>query len=176
MTMGERICIMNGGKVVQMGPPRDVYRNPASLFVAGFLASPPMNLLPAAVVGTADGGLAVQAGAAILPLPAEFRNAYAGYRDRGMVLGVRPEDLHEAAPGLPAMALTASAVEMAGPEVILFGTPDGLEKETAARLGRAFHADPGDRVTLGVDMRQVHLFDPETTLAIARPDLGFTTP
>ncbi|MGF1627390.1 MAG: ABC transporter ATP-binding protein [Alphaproteobacteria bacterium] len=173
MTMGERICIMDGGKVVQVGPPRDVYRNPASIFVAGFLASPPMNLLPARLVAGVDGGLAVVAGPARLALPAAFGEAYGPWRDREVVLGVRPEDLHEAADGLPALPLTVSAVEMVGPEVILVGTPQGLEREISARLGRAFHADPGAGVTLGVDTRQIHLFDPQTTLAIPRPDLGF---
>jgi multiple sugar transport system ATP-binding protein len=173
MTMGERICIMDGGKVVQVGPPADVYRNPASLFVAGFLASPPMNLLPAAVVGSDGGGLAVRVGATTLPLPEEYLQAYAGCRDRSVVLGVRPEDLHEAAPALPQITVAANAVEMVGPEVILVGTPEGLETEASARLSRAFRAEPGDRISLGVDMRQIHLFDPATGLAVPRPDLGF---
>ena len=54
MTMGERICIMRDGRIVQVGPPLEVYRNPADTFVAGFLASPPMNLLDARL-GRSDG-------------------------------------------------------------------------------------------------------------------------
>src|SRR6185369_11517031 len=69
MTMGERICIMKDGRIVQVGPPLEVYRNPANIFVAGFLASPPMNLLDARVV--AEGGrLAVHHGELRLPVPA----------------------------------------------------------------------------------------------------------
>ncbi|MEZ5670694.1 MAG: sn-glycerol-3-phosphate ABC transporter ATP-binding protein UgpC [Alphaproteobacteria bacterium] len=177
MTMGQRICIMHQGRVVQVGPPREVYRNPANVFVAGFLASPPMNLLPARLVAAPGDGLAVEAGTARLPLPAEFAAAYAPYRDRAVVLGIRPEDLDEAAPGSPAvLQVTASAAEMVGPEVILVGAPLGYpDREVSARLGRAFHADPGQAVRLAVDMRQVHLFDPDTTAAIPRPDLGFET-
>ena len=174
MTMGQRICIMHEGRVVQTGPPRDVYRNPANIFVAGFLASPPMNLLPARLVAGHEGALTVQAGDASLPLPGEFTPAYAAYRDREVVLGIRPEDLYEAGTGAAALQLTASAAEMVGPEVILVGTPDGYaDHEISARLGRAFHADPGTGVRLAVDMRQIHLFDPRTTAALPRPDLGF---
>ena len=59
MTMGERICIMNAGRIVQVGAPMEVYRNPADTFVAGFLASPPMNLLVARIETARAGGLAV---------------------------------------------------------------------------------------------------------------------
>ena len=176
MTMGQRICIMNSGKVVQVGPPRDVYRNPANIFVAGFLASPPMNLLPARIGTGVDGRLAVMLGDAALPVPPEFTEAYGRYRDRKVVLGVRPEDLYAAdGPGADTIALTVSAAEMVGPEVILVGVPAdvGGAAEISARLSRAFHAEPGAGTHLRVDMRQVHLFDPETTNAIPRPDLGF---
>ena len=61
--MGERICIMKDGRVVQVGPPLEVYRNPANTFVAGFLASPPMNLLPARLEADAAGGVAATHGA-----------------------------------------------------------------------------------------------------------------
>lgn len=176
MTMGQRICIMNGGKIVQVGPPRDVYRNPANIFVAGFLASPPMNLLSASLAASGDGGLMVQVGAASLTLPSEFLDAYGAYRGRPVVLGIRPEDFHAAEqPGAATIPVTVSAAEMIGPEVILVGAPQGLEAapEVSARLSRAFHADPGAGVHLRVDMRQIHLFDPDTTAAIPRPDLGF---
>ena len=70
MTMGERICIMRDGRVVQTGPPLDVYRRPVDTFVAGFLASPPMNLLNAKVVEAKE-GLEVDLSPARLPVPAE---------------------------------------------------------------------------------------------------------
>ena len=73
MTMGTRICIMNGGRVAQVGPPLEVYRNPANTFVASFLGNPPMTLLPA--IATDKAGRAMPEGrkqrdrAAIEPLP-----------------------------------------------------------------------------------------------------------
>ena len=81
MTMGDRICIMNGGKVVQTGRPLDVYRQPVNTFVAAFLGSPPTNLLPARFDGH---GLAV--GESVLPVP---RRA----SPDEVILGIRPEDL-----------------------------------------------------------------------------------
>ncbi len=172
MTMGARICIMNEGRIEQVGPPRDVYRNPANLFVAGFLASPPMNLLPARLVG--DGhGLAVVVGDAALPVPAAFADAYGAYRDREVILGVRPEDLSAAAPDVagPTLPVTVSTIELIGPEVIMIAQFAGPpEREIAARLHRSFDADPGAEVRLSVDMTQAHLFDSQTTALIPRPD------
>src|SRR6476661_2097486 len=68
MTMGTRICIMNGGKIVQVGEPLEVYRHPANTFVASFLGNPPMNLLRAAVTDDADGrGLRIGAWSFAVP-------------------------------------------------------------------------------------------------------------
>ena len=166
MTMGERICIMKDGRVVQVGPPLEVYRNPANTFVAGFLASPPMNLLPARLAGDPAGGLAAIHGSLRLPLPS--LHGAAAYRDRRVVLGIRPEDLYDGplAEGIP-VDLRVVAVEALGPETILVGEiPDGAE--ISARLGRAFTAPVGTMQRLHVDPSQVHLFDPETGLALPR--------
>ena len=71
MTMGERICIMNEGRIVQVGSPLEVYRNPANLFVAGFLASPPMNLIQARIA-ISDSRPALQCGELSLPIPSAY--------------------------------------------------------------------------------------------------------
>ncbi len=71
MTMGERICIMNEGRIVQVGRPLEVYRNPANLFVAGFLASPPMNLLQARI-SMSDSRPTLQCGRLSLPIPSAY--------------------------------------------------------------------------------------------------------
>jgi len=168
MTMGERICIMKDGRIVQVGPPLEVYRNPANIFVAGFLASPPMNLLDARVV--AEGGrLAVHHGELRLPVPAAYEAAYAAWRDKPVILGLRPEDIYEqAVDGSTAVDMSVVAVEALGPETILVTSIRG-GAEVSARLGRSFTARSGAAQRLHVDARQMHLFDPATTLAIARP-------
>jgi ABC-type sugar transport system ATPase subunit len=178
MTMGERICIMNQGKIVQTGPPMAVYRNPADTFVAGFLASPPMNLLDARLQANATGLAVVAAGLAI-PLHQADATSYAAWRDRPVILGIRPEDLREH-PGdavlprnvaLP-LDLRVVAIEALGPEVILIAAlPDG--PEIAARMGRDFTAPIGSIQRVFLDPAAIHLFDPGTTKAIwagaARP-------
>jgi multiple sugar transport system ATP-binding protein len=165
MTMGERICIMKDGRVVQVGPPLDVYRNPADTFVAGFLASPPMNLLPGRVEETAA-GLCVVHGSLIVPAGGLYDAG--AYRGQPIVLGIRPEDLYERplAEGI-AIDLRVVAVEALGPETVLVAAiPGGAE--ISARLGRAFTAPIGSTQRLYLDPGQIHLFDPQTRLAVPR--------
>jgi multiple sugar transport system ATP-binding protein len=173
MTMGERICIMNAGRIVQVGPPMDVYRNPADTFVAGFLASPPMNLLAARVEGAASGsGLAVVCSGLRLPLAEAPNGPQGAWRDRPVILGIRPEDICDARSGAVGLAvdLRVVAVEALGPEVILVGSLPGPDApEIAARMGRDFSAQIGSSQRVVIDPHAIHLFDPETTKSIARP-------
>ena len=93
MTMGERICIMKDGRVVQVGAPMEVYRNPANTFVAGFLglaADEPRHHPDAR---GRDGRARGQAPGLVIPWPEPERSAYAPYRDREVVVGIRAEDL-----------------------------------------------------------------------------------
>jgi len=168
MTMGERMCIMRDGRVVQVGGPLEVYRNPADTFVAGFLASPPMNLLDARLTGTGD-SLDIVLDGVTLPVPASLQTAYAAYRDQAVVFGIRPEDLYtEQEPGGRApIDVRVVAVEALGPEVVLVASlPDG--REIAARLDRGFGAPHGAQQRLYADLSTMHLFDPKDGKAIAR--------
>ena len=166
MTMGQRVCIMKDGRIVQVGEPIEVYRNPVNTFVAGFLASPPMNLLPARLE---DGqGLSVVHGSLRLPVPAEFSASFAAYRSKPVILGLRPEDMYVPdAPGLVAVDVKVAAVEALGPETVLVSEIAG-GAEISSRLGREFSARIGSIQRLHIDPRQMHLFDPETTSAIPR--------
>jgi ABC-type sugar transport system ATPase subunit len=172
MTMGERICIMNAGRIVQVGPPMEVYRNPANTFVAGFLASPPMNLLAARIEPAASSGLAVVSNGLSLPLVEAPDGVYGPWRDRAVILGIRPEDIQEAKSGAagPTVDLQVVAVEALGPEVVLIGSlPGPGAPEIAARLGRDFTARIGAKQRVMIDPRAIHLFDPETKTSISRP-------
>jgi ABC-type sugar transport system ATPase subunit len=168
MTMGQRICIMRDGRIVQVGPPLEVYRNPVDTFVAGFLANPPMNLIDMRAV-TEGGGMALAHGESRLPIPAHLARAFERCRDRPVVFGIRPEDIYEAAgPGerVP-VETTVVAVEALGPEVVLVAAlPGGTE--ISARLGRGFRATVGGPQRLYFDLGAMHLFDPETRRAIPR--------
>src|SRR5258706_10992130 len=92
MTMGERICIMKDGRIVQVGAPLEVYRNPVNIFVAGFLASPPMNLVDGRLNSPGKGDLEAVVGAAHLSVPAAFRDGYSSHVGQRVTVGLRPED------------------------------------------------------------------------------------
>jgi multiple sugar transport system ATP-binding protein len=92
MTMGSRICIMNHGKVVQIGAPLEVYRRPADTFVASFLGNPPMNLVKA----TVENGQLILGAARLALSPALLATAGAA---RALTFGVRPEDLAQSSGG-----------------------------------------------------------------------------
>ncbi len=159
MTMGERICIMRDGRVVQTGPPLEVYRRPVDTFVAGFLASPPMNLLNARIAGE-SGALVVDLSPVRLPVLSDREEALAPGRDSAITFGIRPEDLHaEPVPRNAApLDVEVVAVEALGPEVVLIAALPGGE-EISARLGRDFSAPPGSGVRLYADLERVHFFD-----------------
>ena len=172
MTMGQRICIMKDGEIVQVGAPMEVYRNPADTFVAGFLASPPMNLVDGRLEPR-DGGLAAIAGDAHFALPTALRDAYAPHSGTAVTLGLRPEDFH-LSPGelkLPQAApVTAVATEVLGPEVILVCELGGNGgPEIMVRCPRDFSAEPGQSLTLHYDLSQIHLFDKTTSKTLRRP-------
>ncbi|MCE3247209.1 MAG: glycerol-3-phosphate transporter ATP-binding protein [Geminicoccaceae bacterium] len=173
MTMGTRICVMNHGRVVQVGRPLEVYRDPADTFVAAFIGSPPANLL-AADVAEADGAVAVRVAGRELALPRHRAADVAALEDRRVVFGIRPEDIDVraaasvgAADGaeLPARLV---AVEPLGAETILVLALDGLGEEIIARVGPEVALRPGERVALELNLRAAHLFDPRSTRALPR--------
>lgn len=171
MTMGERICIMKDGRVVQVGAPLDVYRNPANTFVAGFLASPPMNLIQARLVAESGGGLWVEAGAMRLKVPADYTNAYRAYAGQQVIFGIRAEDIHDQPADAAWQPVDANvvALETLGAEVVLvFGITGLGRSDIAARLGRDYRAPIGSAQRLYIDLAEMQLFDPQTTNAIPR--------
>jgi len=169
MTMGDRICIMNQGEVVQIGSPLEVYRRPADTFVARFLGSPPMNLLAARLEG-ADGALRLRLGETSFALPPALSAPLTRHAGRAVTLGVRPEDLYEALPpGLQgrtvALPVRVDAVEPLGAETLLVLSFGGVE--LIARIGRDTGLRGGDRVEINLDASTLHLFDPRTGAALA---------
>ncbi|WP_119390954.1 ABC transporter ATP-binding protein [Taklimakanibacter lacteus] len=167
MTMGERICIMKDGVIVQVGAPMEVYRNPVNTFVAGFLASPPMNLLH----GMLDSDR-ISIGDVVLPLPQSLRRAFASHAGRKVIVGLRPEDFHlkaDAAPVAAPIEVVSVTTEVLGPEVILVGTLKNSSAELHIRCPRDFRSEPGAMTVFNYDLSQLQLFDIETTTALMRP-------
>jgi multiple sugar transport system ATP-binding protein len=172
MTMGHRICIMDKGEVVQIGPPLEVYRNPANTFVARFLGNPPMNLAAAELAIDAD-AVEARLGNVALPLAGWSGAALGRHRGGKVLLGIRPEDLYEISPRpgdarLVPIAMRVIAVEPLGAETLLVLTLDGTQEEIIARIGRETRLRPDDRATLLLDAAAIQLFDAATTRVIAR--------
>jgi multiple sugar transport system ATP-binding protein len=159
MTMGHRICIMNRGKVVQIGRPMEVYRNPANIFVAGFLGSPPCNLLDVALD---RGGQAVGIGDAFVPLSPRLAAAARNASVANVVFGIRPEDILEQGGGRPGLTARVIAVEPLGAETILILQLPGFAPEVLARVGRESRAVVGATMRFAVDVGAAHLFDRES--------------
>jgi multiple sugar transport system ATP-binding protein len=166
MTMGDRIAVMSRGELQQAGTPLEVYDRPANLFVAGFIGTPPMSLLPATLV---EGGAAVAASGFRMPVPEAFRAAAAGREGLAVVLGIRPENLREAAregsgEAVP-VAARAEFVEPLGHEVIVHGRiGDDL---LIAKLDPHRAPRTGDTVPLVIESGAAHLFDAATGKRLA---------
>jgi multiple sugar transport system ATP-binding protein len=172
MTMGERICIMKQGRIVQVGEPLEVYRNPANTFVAGFLASPPMNLIEARLEAADGGALVVAAEALRLRIPAAYAETYRPYAGKPVIFGIRAEDIHDRPekPDWQPIEASVVALEALGAEVVLVLSLGGSGKtEFAARLDRSYRAPVGSTQRLHVDLAEMQLFDPTTSNAISRP-------
>jgi multiple sugar transport system ATP-binding protein len=171
MTMGTRICIMNKGRVAQIGAPLDVYRSPADTFVAGFLGNPPMNMLEATVVAGSDGPALQVAGAELrVPhFPALGADAHIG---KPVVFGIRPEDVYESTSSRSSgptaeLVATVTAIEPLGAETLLCLNLAGAERDMMMRGGRDCRLRVGDRFRVIFDLAASHVFDAETGKSVA---------
>jgi multiple sugar transport system ATP-binding protein len=145
MTMADRIVVMQGGRIEQVGAPLDLYDRPANTFVAGFIGSPAMNMLD----GVVKGGM-VEVPGARLPLPAGMKVA----EGREVIYGIRPEHLSVGSTGI---AGDVAVVEPTGSEthvVLRFGGRD-----VVAMFRDRVPFRPGDALVLVPDAGSVHLFD-----------------
>src|SRR6185312_9463813 len=123
MTLADRVVVMNGGIIEQIGPPQELYHHPATRFVAGFIGSPAMNFFPARVIGR-DSTLAVQLDdGQSLPIPPARQARYAPHRDKEMLLGLRPEHItdmrEEGKSGLEPLKVKVDVDEPMGMETMI---------------------------------------------------------
>ena len=169
MTLGTRIVVMKDGVMQQVDSPRNLYDAPANLFVAGFIGSPQMNLVPATVVPCAEpgfGGLGLSYGSGhVVPLTVEKAAACKPYEGKEVILGIRPEDVYSAAPGADNHAdATVRVYEMLGAEVFVYLTVDGIDITCRERPNIRLSA--GDIMSVQFDTKKIHVFDKETELTI----------
>jgi multiple sugar transport system ATP-binding protein len=194
MTMGDRVAVMRKGELQQVATPQELYDSPVNLFVGGFIGSPSMNMLEATIEEGADNGLAAKIGDHRLELDEELvstRSALRSYVGKKVIVGIRPEDLEDAAlardiPDTNRLRGTVKLREALGSEIMVHTEVQAEKavtedvKELAEdvgdeRLAHATGATPivgrfnsrsrvreGDEVEIAVDTRTTHFFDLDT--------------
>jgi multiple sugar transport system ATP-binding protein len=193
MTMGDRVAVMRDGRLQQVDTPQALYDRPANSFVAGFIGSPAMNLVRAHLTEH-DGGANLELGEVALPLPPPLLARLPGlasYAGRKVVVGIRPEDIEDAAlvPSANGNSLPVEIklAEALGSEVIAHFPLGGVTEATdaapasevplleaasasgvslTARLSPRSSARTGQPLRVVIDLERLHFFDPETDEAI----------
>jgi multiple sugar transport system ATP-binding protein len=153
MTMGDKIVVLNGGRVEQIGAPLDLYDRPANKFVATFLGSPSMNLIEGEIDASDTRKLNLSDGHSAL-----VGQAPGGWGGRRIVFGVRPENIRlDPEGGLPCIV---SLIEPTGSETHLIAHVG--KTEIVAVLKERARIHEGDAVRLSFDLAQTHFFDPDS--------------
>ncbi|EIM28679.1 sn-glycerol-3-phosphate ABC transporter ATP-binding protein UgpC [Microvirga lotononidis] len=152
MTLADRIVVLHSGRIEQIGTPLEVYNHPANLFVAGFIGSPRMNLLPGRVA--ASGQVVIGADARTISVPST------GHASAGdsVTLGARPEHIDVVDETEADLAITIDLVEQLGGETYLYGSGPGLPQITVRQNGQATY-DRSHRIGLRLKRDALHLFD-----------------
>jgi len=182
MTLGDRIVVLNAGRLQQLGTPREVFSHPCNLFVAAFMGTPSMNLLRGEVAGGVlrAGDLELRVG---------------GATDGRVVLGFRPEALVPSpeAPGRPQVEMTVDVVEELGNETLVYGEVPGeiasieidpllppplpgSQARVCARLKGLTRFGRGERLPLSLLTEGVHVFDAATGDALEVETVQATAP
>ncbi|MEO8741324.1 MAG: TOBE domain-containing protein, partial [Casimicrobiaceae bacterium] len=157
MTLAQRMIVMNAGRAEQIGTPMDVYQNPATVFVAGFIGSPAMNFLE----GNADGAgrIALEGGGSVLT----GTKLEAGRR---VTVGIRPEHLTPTDAGATSsVSGNVEVIEALGADTLIHLSVAG--RMIIARLAQGISATIGEAMALTVPSERVYLFDAETGHRIA---------
>jgi multiple sugar transport system ATP-binding protein len=166
MTMADRVVVMNKGRIEQVGPPQELYHRPASLFVAGFIGSPAMNLLSASVVAAGDELTLVLADGTSLAVPPSMRASAGLLAGRKVIVGIRPEVITQpnGRPHAAPILANVEIVEPLGLETLLYFSVGN--DVVCARVDPDTAPSPNQQAKLSIDMDKVHIFDPQTEQAL----------
>jgi len=171
-TMAHRIAVLRDGMLQQVDTPENLYDRPANVFVAGFIGSPAMNFFDATLVRE-SGQVYADTGAFRAPVPPEQLALRAGGRD-SVIVGIRPEDIHDAnylPPGIAPLLIQGEVevAEMTGSDIFLHMQTGG--QKYVARVDRRSKARVGATAALALNLEYLHLFDKQSEQAIG----GFRT-
>jgi multiple sugar transport system ATP-binding protein len=185
LALADRVAVVRDGRVVQLDTPRELYRRPVDLFVAGFVGAPAIGLLRGRLVASKDWA-GFQLGGRVLPLWRPVPPELQGSIGRELVLGLRPTDVQDARLGGDAEAVrlpaTAAVVERIGSQTLVALTVDapsvaapgadlpvGPQARLHARFPGRTTVQVGDVVELALDSAHVHVFDPVSGRALWHP-------
>ncbi len=170
MTMGTRIVVMKDGFIQQVDSPTNLYQRPCNMFVAGFIGSPQMNFVNATLVKK-DKGVYVEFNGAsvLLPESKSSKPEVQNYIGKEVVLGIRPEDLHDDemfVSSNPECVVKAEVdvVELMGAETYLY--LNIAESPFVARVSQRSTAKLNDVIDIVLDANKIHLFDKDTEQTI----------
>jgi multiple sugar transport system ATP-binding protein len=168
MTLADRVVIMNGGRIDQIGTPHEVYHKPRTQFVAGFIGSPMMNFLPCRLVENGAGLTVRLSDWLALPVPPSREARYRPRVGHELIFGLRPEHIREGRgevpPGSAAFEARLDVVEPMGMETMIYFIVDGVE--VCGRVDPVTAGNVGEPMRLIADLNQMHLIDPRTELVI----------
>ncbi|MBA1205262.1 sn-glycerol-3-phosphate ABC transporter ATP-binding protein UgpC [Pseudomonas capeferrum] len=159
MTLGDKVAVMKDGLIQQFGTPQQIYNDPANLFVASFIGSPPMNFIPARLQRQGGRLMALldsSQGRCELPLSRDIQ----GLEAREVVLGIRPEQIVMGGAegnGLPSIRAQVQVTEPTGPDLLVFVTLN--QTKVCCRLAPDVSCCIGDSLALQFDPARVLLFD-----------------
>ena len=174
MTMGDRICVMNGGDIMQVAEPLALYSRPANKFVAGFIGNPPMNFLEGVVEQRAGAAFFVEDNRAAQPLTLRLSRELAAHAaaslGKPVTLGIRPEDIHDTltvsdVDPEQSAAVTVEVSEPMGSETILYLNTGA--HTILARLRGDVRFGSNQPIKIAFDMDKARLFDAATGVALA---------
>lgn len=170
MTLGTRIVVMKDGVVQQVDSPQNLYNMPNNLFVATFIGSPQMNIIESTVVKSGSSvALKFGSNSIVLPEAKAKKLIDAGYENKTVILGIRPEDVKDEEMFISSspdsvVEATVRVYELLGAEVYLYFSVDSFD--VTARVNPRTTARPGDTIKVAFDLAKLHVFDKETEQVI----------
>jgi multiple sugar transport system ATP-binding protein len=171
MTMADRIVVLHGGDISQVGAPLELYHKPRNTFVAGFIGNPRMNMLPVRCVGVSAEGVQIDCAGQFVTLPVTPR---AGLEGSQMLLGIRPEHV-ELGQGDLSLRVTPNVVEQLGQQTIGYASLEGREENFLFVLPGTRGIEDDKPITLGFGVGDCHLFDSEGQALERRVNLAAMT-
>jgi multiple sugar transport system ATP-binding protein len=164
MTLADRIVLMRDGRIEQQGAPLELFENPATGFVAGFLGSPSINMIPAHLAVRAGGAAVRLSTGELLELPAGRAAVLGGAAERAITLGLRPQHITRARdvlrPGEVRVSAVADLIQPTGTQTFVTSNVGGVA--VTAVVGAHDVSTQGSPIDYAVDMSRAILIDPET--------------